>query len=332
MKKVIVIAEAGVNHNGNLKIAKKLINVAKKARADYVKFQIYKTENLISLNTKTAEYQKRNLGNKISQYEMLKKYELSKENVKKLIKHSKKKKIKFLCSVFDIQSYQNLNEMNIFDVKIPSGEINNIPLLKKISLKAKKVFLSTGMATINEIAEAIKIFKKKINKNLYVLHCHSDYPTKYKDVNLSVMSFLKKKFKINVGYSDHTLGNIVSISAASLGAKVIEKHFTLSKKMKGPDHKASLEPQELIGFIKEIRKVETILGNKIKKISVAEKKNKKLVRKSIVAQKLIKKGEKFTNLNIECKRPEGGLNPKYFNKVLGKKAKKEFLKDQKIYI
>ena len=332
MKKIIVIAEAGVNHNGNIKIAKKLINVAKKAKADYVKFQIYKTENLISLNTKTAEYQKRNLGNKISQYEMLKKYELSIEDIKKLIKYSKKKKIKFLCSVFDIKSYENLKKLNIFDIKIPSGEINNIPLLKKISVKAKKVFLSTGMATLGEISEAIKIFKKKIKSNLYVLHCHSDYPTKYSDVNLSVMSFLKKKFKVNVGYSDHTLGNIVGISAASLGAKVIEKHFTLSKKMKGPDHRASLEPHQLISFIAEIRKVETILGNEIKKISPAEKKNKKLVRKSIVATKLIKKGEKFTNSNIECKRPEGGLNPKYLSKILGRKAKKEFLKDQKIYL
>ena len=330
--KTIVIAEAGVNHNGDFNKAKKLIKIAAKAKADYVKFQFYKTENLVTKNSITANYQKKNFKKKISQYELLKKYELNEKKIQKLINVSKKYKIKFLSSVFDEESLEKLFSLKIFDIKIPSGELNNYPLIERIAKKAKKIFISTGMATLNEIAGALKILKKNkaIKKNLFLMHCHTDYPTKVEDVNLRVMPFLQKKFKVRIGYSDHSLNNSVGIAAVSLGAEVIEKHFTISKKLLGPDHKASLEPKELVEFINCVRDTELLLGSSIKKLSKNEKSNKKIVRKSIVAKTIIKKGQIFSNQNIICKRPEGGMPPKLWNTVIGKKAKKNFIKDQRI--
>lgn len=329
--KTIVIAEAGINHNGKIDLAKKLILAAKDAGADYVKFQIYKTENLIKIDTKMANYQKKNLGHTMSQYQMLKKFQLNYIDFKNLYEYSKKIKIKFLCSVFDDESLDYLFSLKIFDVKIPSGEINNFLLLKKISRFANKVFLSTGMANLNEIQKAISILQniKKKNK-LYVMHCHTEYPTNLKNVNLLFMPELKKKFKVKVGYSDHTTSSKVAIAAIALGAKVIEKHFTISKKLTGPDHKASVDVNELKRFVKEIRETEILLGKPKKIISRQEISNKFFVRKTIVASRFIKKGEKFTESNLACKRPEGGISPIFWKKVIGKKATKDFKKDQNI--
>ncbi len=332
--RTIFIAEAGVNHNGNINYAKKLIDLASRAKADYVKFQSYKVDNLIRKETKTANYQKKNIKKKITQYDLLKKYELNFNDHKKLIKYAKIKKIKFLSSVFDIESFEMLIKLKIFDIKIPSGEINNIPLIKNISKKAKRVFISTGMASIKEISNAVKILKKnkKLKNNIYLMHCHTGYPTELKDVNLLFMLSLKKKFKTNVGYSDHTKCNRVGIAAVALGAKVIEKHFTISKKLKGPDHSMSMEPNEIINFVKDIKSTQKLLGSYEKKITKVEISNKYYVRKSIVAKRFIQKGEKFSDSNLTCKRPEGGISPIYWNKIIGKKAKKNFLTNQNIYL
>ena len=323
MKKLhtIIIAEVGVNHNGSLKLAKKLIDAAKKCKADYVKFQIYKTQEIIKEKTSTAIYQKKNTRIK-NQFNLLKNLELTDNNVYELIKYCKKKKISFLSSPFDLQSVNLIFKYKIFDIKIASGEINNYILLKKISQKAKKVFLSTGMSNLKEVVSAINILTKNgtKKKNISVLHCHSDYPTELKDVNLLAMKHIEKKMKINIGYSDHTTGNETSISAVALGATVLEKHITLNKKMNGPDHKASMEPKEFEAFVKSIRKTEILLGKSVKKPTKKELKNKPLVRKSIVARKNIYKGEKFNEQNITCKRPEGGISAIQWQKVIGKKS------------
>ena len=328
--KTIIIAEIGVNHNGNVVLAKKLIDLAKKSGANYVKFQTFKAQNLVCKNTKAAEYQNRNLEKKDSQYNILKKLELSENDYKSLLKYSQKKKIKFLSSPFDLESLNLLYRLKIFDIKIASGEITHYIFLKKLAKFAKKIFLSTGMSTIEEVSKAINILIKNgmPKKDIVVLHCHTNYPTQLKEVNLLAMKSMKKKFKINVGYSDHTEGEETAIAAVALGAKVIEKHITLNKKLRGPDHKASMEPENFIKYVKAIRKTETLLGSKIKKPTKVELKIKKIVRKSIVAKKLIKKGEIFSHLNIICKRPEGGISSIYWDKVIGKKSKKNFRTDQ----
>lgn len=255
-------------------------------------------------------------------------------DILRLKKYAKIKKIKFLTSVFDLESFNKLIKNNIKEIKIPSGEINNIDLIEKISKSAKKVFISSGMANFSEISTAIKILKKnkKLNKNIYLMHCNTDYPTKLNDVNLKIMPILKKKYKVNIGYSDHTITNHVAIAAVALNARVIEKHFTLSRRLKGPDHKASLEPKELKVFVEDIRNTEILLGSKKKKLSARELLNKKFVRKSIVAKIPILKGEKLSEKNLICKRPEGGLAPKFLRKIIGEKAKKNFLKDDFISI
>ena len=332
--KIIIIAEIGVNHNGSIINAKKLIDLAKKAGANYVKFQSYKSNNLVCENTKISNYQLRNLNKKITQFDLLKKYELTENQHKEIIRYSKKKKINFLSSPFDTDSLSLLYRLNIFDIKIPSGEINNYILLKKIAQKAKKIFLSTGMSNINEIEQAIKILinngasKKKIT----VLHCHSDYPTKLSDVNLLAMLTIANRFKVKIGYSDHTLGKETGIAAAALGATVLEKHITLSKNMEGPDHRASMDPKEFIDYVNSIRKTETLLGSYVKKPSKSETLNKKFVRKSIVAKVNIKKGELFSEANIISKRPEGGASPLLWNNFINKKSKKKFLKDEFVFL
>lgn len=324
--RAIVIAEAGVNHNGQINLAKKLIDVAARAGADYVKFQTFDVDNLILKNTKTTIYQKENLRKNISQYSMLKKYQLTDADHKNLIKYSKKKKIKFLSTAFDEKSLNLLKKYNLDYIKIPSGEITNYPFLKKISKYKKKILISTGMATIQEIRQALKALGNK-KKNITILHCTSDYPANIDNLNLNFLKKLKK-FGYDVGYSDHSLSIITPSIAIALGCKVIEKHFTLSKNLKGPDHKASLEPQELSKMISFIRDTEKMLGSINKKITKSEHKTKMLVRKSLVAIKEIKKGEILSIKNITTKRPGIGISPFKINKFLGKKSSKNFNKGQ----
>ena len=328
--KIIIIAEAGGNHNGSIQKAYKLIDIAKNAGADYVKFQTFKAETLVSKNAPKAKYQKRNV-KKISHYEMIKKLEMSYSMHVKLLKYCKQKKIKFLSSPFCIDSFYLLKKFNLDFIKIPSGEITNLPLLRHIKKFNNDIILSTGMSNVNEINTAIKILKNK-NRKIILLHCNTEYPTPFEDINLNAMLSLKKQFKLDVGYSDHSLGIQVPIIAASLGAQVIEKHFTISKKMMGPDHAASLNPKELISMVKAIRSTETILGIKKKFVSKSEKKNILIARKSLFAARDIKKGEKFSLHNLVCLRPGSGISPMKIDKVCGLKAKKHFLKGQLIKI
>ena len=324
LKKITIIAEAGVNHNGNINYAKKLVLMAKKAGADYVKFQTFKTDNLVKKNAPLANYQK---NKKLkSQYELLKKLELSESQHKVIINFCKKNKIKFLSTPFDIESCKLLKKLGLKIIKISSGEINNLPLLIEISKFAKKVILSTGMSNLSEIKNAIKILTRKHlkNKDITVLHCTTSYPARYEDVNILAINYLKKKLKNSIGYSDHTLGNEAAIAAVTLGASVIEKHITINKSLTGPDHRASMELHELISFVKSVRNAEIILTGNNKKPTNLEKINKLFIRKSIVAKKSIKRGEKFTTENITTKRPEGGISPLYWEKVIGKTAIKNF--------
>jgi len=331
MSKTIFIAEAGVNHNGSVAIAKKLIDVAKKANADFIKFQIFNTDNLAIKKSPLAEYQKKNIKKNVTQYDMLKKLELSYNQHSILIKYCKKRKINYLASVFDIESLNFLRKKSS-SIKIPSGEITNYQLLKNIRKKKfLKIFLSTGASDINEVEKAIDILGKK---NLYLLHANSEYPTKsFQDINLNVIKTYQKKFNIDkVGYSDHTIYREVPIIAVALGAKVIEKHFTLSKKLKGPDHKASLSPKELIQTINDIKRSNLLLGSFKKKPSNSERKNIKIIRKSLIAKNSIKKNELFSDQNIIFKRPQSKNNSALYLKILGKKSKKTFKKDELIKI
>lgn len=332
MKKTIIIAEAGVNHNGSLELAYKLINEAKKSGADYVKFQSFKAERLVSKTAEKAEYQKKTTKRGETQYEMIKKLELSLENHLDLIKYCKKKNIKFLSSPFDLDSIDLLNELGLEIFKIPSGEIINLPFLRKIGLLGKKVILSTGMANLDEIQNALNILTEYGTKkeNITVLHCNTEYPTPFKDVNLKAMLTIKKTFNVKVGYSDHTKGIEVPIAAVALGAEIIEKHFTLDRNMEGPDHKASLEPSELKQMVESIRNIEKALGHGIKKVTKSEAKNLIIARKSIVAKKNIKKGEKFSEDNLAVKRPGTGMSPMRWYEVIGKIASKNFDTDDLI--
>ncbi len=330
INRVTIIAEAGGNHNGSIKKAYKLVDIAKQAGADYVKFQTFKAETLVSKNAPKAKYQKKNV-KKISHYELIKKLEMSYDMHLKLIKYCKKKKIKFLSSPFCIDSFNLLQKFNLDFIKIPSGEITNLPLLRHIKKFKTDIILSTGMSNLKEINYAIKVLKNN-NRKIILLHCNTEYPTPIEDINLNAMLNLKKKFKLDVGYSDHSLGIQVPIIAASLGAKVIEKHFTISKKMTGPDHIASLNPKELIAMVKGIRSTEIILGKKNKFVSKSEKKNILIARKSLFASRMIKKGEKFSLNNLICLRPGSGISPLKVDKVCGRKAKKSFLKGQLITI
>ena len=328
--KIIIIAEAGGNHNGSLKKAYKLVDIAKKAGADYVKFQTFKAETLVSKNAPKAKYQKKNV-KKISHYELIKKLEMSYDMHIKIIKYCKQKKIKFLSSPFCIDSFDLLRKFNLDFIKIPSGEITNLPLLRHIRKFNNDIILSTGMSNLNEIRKALKILKNKSRK-IILLHCNTEYPTPINDINLNAMRFLKKKFKLDVGYSDHSLGIQVPIIAASLGAKVIEKHFTISKKMVGPDHVASLNPKELISMVKAIRSTEIILGKNKKFVSKSERKNILIARKSLFAARDIEKGEKFSFNNLVCLRPGSGISPINIDKVCKHKAKKKILKGQLIKV
>lgn len=332
MKKTFIIAEAGVNHNGSVVIAKKLVDVAVAAGADAVKFQTYKTERLVSESAPKAEYQKRTTKTKETQFEMLKRLELSPDAHVKLLSYCKKKGIEFLSTPFDLESIDLLTSLKLKTFKIPSGEITNLPYLRKIGSFKKKVILSTGMADMGEIEDALNILEEAGTKriDITVLHANTEYPTPVKDVNLRAMVTIRDAFKVSVGYSDHTIGIEVPIAAVALGALVIEKHFTLDIGMEGPDHKASLEPNELMAMIKAIRNIEQALGDGIKSPSNSEVINIPIARKSIVAAEKIKKGEVLSEENLTVKRPGTGLSPMLWDKVIGRTAARDFKKDEEL--
>ena len=331
-KPLLIIAEIGVNHNGDIKLAKKLIDKAKDCGADFVKFQIYETTNMVTKNAPKAKYQINKKNSKETHYEMLKKYEVNSNFLKKISDYSKKKKINFLASVFDLNSLNILKKINPKYIKIPSGEITNLPLLEKIGKLNLKVIMSSGMSNMKELDNALKVLIKSgtFKKNIIILHCTTSYPTKFDDVNLNAMLKIKKKLNIEIGYSDHTKGIEVAIAAISLGAKVIEKHFTLNKRLNGPDHLSSLNPLEFKEMVKSIRNVENAFGSSLKKPTKIETQNSLIVRKSIFAQKNIKKGEKFSLENICIKRPGVGKSPMMWYKLIGKKSKKNYKADELI--
>ena len=333
--KTFIIAEAGVNHNGSLEIAKKMIEVAKECGADAVKFQTFKAENVISKFAPKAEYQKQTTGESESQLEMVKKLELYFQDFIELKNYCDKIGIIFMSTPFDFESIDFLNSIGMEIFKIPSGEITNLPYLEKIGRLNKKVVLSTGMADLGEIEDALDILIQSGTKkeNITVLHCNTEYPTPYEDVNLRAMLAIEEAFKVNVGYSDHTLGIEIPIAAVALGATVIEKHFTLDRTMEGPDHKASLEPKELKEMITAIRNVEKALGDGIKKPSKSELKNITVVRKHIIAKRDIRKGELFSKENLTVKRTgKEGVSPMRWYELIGKKSPREFQKDEMIEI
>lgn len=334
MERVIIIAEAGVNHNGSMENALRLIDIAANAGVDYIKFQTFKAENLVSVTAKKAEYQIQNTGNaEENQLQMLKKLELSEEQHEHLIAYCKEKNVKFFSTAFDLDSLKYLHSVGLDMVKIPSGEITNLPYLRKAASLFKKVILSTGMSTMREINDAMNVFLKAgiAKEDITILHCNTEYPTPMEDVNLKAMLHIQREFGTAVGYSDHTRGIEVPIAAVALGATVIEKHFTLDKMMEGPDHKASLEPNELKAMVSAIRNIEkTLSGNGEKAVSLSEQKNITIARKSIVAKTKIKQGEKFSEINITVKRPGTGISPMKWDEVVGCKAKRDFEPDELI--
>lgn len=333
-KSTIIIAEAGVNHNGDIANAFKLVDAAVDAGVDYVKFQTFKSQNLVSKFAVKAEYQIENTGKADeSQLEMLQKLELSHMQHEQLLVYCKQKNIKFFSTAFDLESLQYLKDIGLQMVKVPSGEITNLPYLRLAAKLFKKVIISTGMATMEEVKAAMNVFIDKglSKENITILHCNTEYPTPMEDVNLKAMLYIQKELGTDVGYSDHTLGIEVPIAAVAMGAKVIEKHFTLDKNMEGPDHRASLEPYELKAMVKAIRNVDAaISGVGIKEPSASEKKNIGVARKSIVAAKTIKIGEILTEDNITTKRPGKGISPMKWDEVIGKTAVKDFQEDELI--
>ena len=330
--RTFIIAEAGVNHNGSIKKALGLINAAVKVGADAVKFQTFKAENIITTRAPKAEYQKNLTSKKETQFQMLKKLELTHKMHLVCLAECKKKKIIFISSAFDVESLNYLKKFKLSYFKVPSGEITNIPYLEVLGKLRKKVFLSTGMSNIYEIKKAIKTLRTNGTKkdNITLMQCTSAYPAPYNEINLNTIATLRNSLKLNIGFSDHSIGVYASIAAVALGAKVIEKHLTLRKNLKGPDHRSSLDPSEFKFMVQGIRIVEKTLGDKIKKITKSEKKNICIVRKSIVALTKIKKNEKFSNLNITCKRPGTGISPLLFKKLIGKKSIKNFNKNDLI--
>ena len=331
--KTFVIAEAGVNHNGSLELAKKMIDAAVEAGADAVKFQTFKAEKVVSRYAPKAEYQKKTTVAGESQFEMIKKLELDAVTHQTLIDYSKTKNVRFISTPFDLDSIDLLNELGLEIFKIPSGEITNLPYLRKIGSLKKQTILSTGMADLGEIEDALGVLIKAgtVRENITVLHCNTEYPTPMQDVNLKAMQTIKAAFPgIHIGYSDHTPGIEVPIAAVALGARVIEKHFTLNKNMEGPDHKASVEPDELKSMVTAIRNIERAMGNGIKRPSPSEVKNKLIARKSLVATEPIKTGERFSADNITAKRPGTGISPMRWDEVLGQIAQKNYEKDQLI--
>ncbi len=334
MTKVFIIAEAGVNHNGSIEQAKKLIDVASESGADAVKFQTFTADKLVSKNAKKADYQKKATDADESQYEMLKKLELDRKSHRLLIDYCEEKKITFLSTPFDHESIDMLNTFGMTIFKIPSGEITNLPYLRHIGSLGKKIILSTGMSDLADVESALDVlFSSGANKEeITVLHATTEYPCPVNEVNLRAINTLETKFGVKVGYSDHTQGIEVAIAAVARGACVIEKHFTLDRSMEGPDHKSSLEPNELKSMVLAIRHIEQALGDGIKRPTKSEMNNIAIVRKSIVASRDIKSGEIFSSDSITVKRPGSGISPMKWDEVLGNVAKRDFLSDELIEV
>lgn len=333
MSRTLIIAEAGVNHNGSMNIAKQLIDVAAMAGVDYVKFQTFKAENLVSKTAQKAEYQKKNIGGSDnSQYAMLKSLELSEKQHFELIEYCNSKGVKFFSTAFDLDSIAFLASLDMPLWKVPSGEITNFPYLRAIGKTGKPVILSSGMANIQEIADAINVLVRFGTKreNITLLHCTTEYPAPKNEVNLSAIQTMRECFGLPVGYSDHTKGIEIAVAAVALGACVIEKHFTIDRNMEGPDHAASLEPNELKQMVDYIRNVESSIGNGIKEPALSEVKNISIARKSIVASRDIKAGEQFTDECLTAKRPAGGISPMKWECVVGQTAKRDFNQDEPI--
>jgi len=332
--KTTIIAEAGVNHNGDMTIAKKLIKVAAESGADFVKFQTFDSNLVVTSSAKQADYQTKNTGINESQYDMLKKLELSQENHFELLECCKINKINMLSTAFDIPSIKFLQKLNFKLIKIPSGEITNLPYLRLVGSYGKPIILSTGMCSLSEIEQALNVLEVSGTslEKITLLHCTSDYPAPFKDVNLKALKTLRQAFNLNVGYSDHTSGIEISLAAVALGAKVIEKHFTIDKDLPGPDHRASILPHELNSLVSSIRNIELALGDGIKKITDSEKKNLDIVRRSLVANCSIKKGEIYSSNNISVKRPGTGLSPMKYDEIIGKAAIRDFDADELIEI
>ncbi|SHI96161.1 N-acetylneuraminate synthase [Anaerovibrio lipolyticus DSM 3074] len=330
MKKVCIIAEAGVNHNGDIIIAKKMVDVAKMAGVDYIKFQTFVPEKLVSRYAEKANYQKETTDAAESQLDMLRKLSLSEDEFVSLKQYCDEVGIGFISTPFDLESIDFLEKLEMDFWKIPSGEITNLPYLEKIARTGRNVILSTGMSDVQEIKDAVRILENNGSPEIVLLHCNTQYPTPFEDVNLSAMETMAKSTGKVVGYSDHTKGIEVPIAAVALGATVIEKHFTLDKNMEGPDHKASLEPDELTQMVSAIRHIGKAIGNGIKEATTSEKGNKAIARKSIVAACRIAKGEIFSEKNITTKRPGNGISPMRWHEVIGKAAPKDFSEDELI--
>jgi N,N'-diacetyllegionaminate synthase len=332
MHNILIIAEAGVNHNGDITLAEKLIDAAAQAGADVVKFQTFTADKIVTKTAAMADYQIKNTENSDSQYEMLKKLELSADDHVRLINYCKMKKIQFCSTAFDSESIDFLKTLSLPFWKIPSGEITNLPYLRKIGSFNESIILSTGMSYLYEVGQALDILQKagtSLDK-ITVLHCNTDYPTHFGDVNLKAMLTVQDAFKVKIGYSDHTPGIEVPIAAAAMGASVIEKHFTLDKNLPGPDHQASLEPDELRAMIRSIRNIEKALGDGVKRPSGSEYKNISVARKSLVAAREIKAGEVFTENNLTVKRPGTGITPLLWDTFIGRKADKSYGEDELI--
>jgi len=330
--KVIVIAEAGVNHNGSLETAKQLVDVASEAGADMVKFQTFSADRLVTISANKAEYQNQTTDASESQHSMIQKLELSREMHEDIIAYCKKCKIEFFSTGFDTQSIDMLVDLGLEQFKIPSGEITNLPYLRHIGKFGKPVILSTGMANLGEIESALVVLEISgtPRSQITVLHCNTEYPTPMEDVNLRAMIGIKEAFGVAVGYSDHTLGTEVSVAAVAMGATVIEKHFTLDRNLPGPDHKASLEPEELKAMVQAIRNIEKALGDGIKRPSASETKNIPIARKSLVAATAIRNGDSFTEANLVVKRPGTGISPMRWDEILGRSAIRDFKADELI--
>jgi len=319
-----IIAEAGVNHNGDINLAKRLIDVAKEAGADAVKFQTFKAEEVVTQSAEKAEYQKETTGAEESQFQMIKKLELTEEDFEELFAYALERGIIFLSSPFDRGSVDLLDGLGLPAFKIPSGEITNFPLLKRIAQKRKPIILSTGMSTLGEIEEALEVIRKEGAEEIALLHCISSYPAKVEDMNLRAMEALRYAFDLPVGLSDHTLGISIPIAAVALGATIIEKHFTPSRQMTGPDHKASLEPGELKYLVECIRNVRVALGDGIKRPSSCEVPNISVTRRSVFAAIDIPAGTNVSEQMLKCKRPGTGISPRYYDQIIGRRAKKDF--------
>lgn len=330
MNKVLIIAEAGVNHNGDIKIAKKMIDAAVVCGVDIIKFQTVKVEALVTRNAEQADYQINNTKNRESQMEMLKKITMPYHDFDEIYEYCRYKGVQFLSTPFDLESVEFLKKYKMPFWKIPSGEITNYPYLVAIAKTGKNIVMSTGMSDLVEIEEALEVLRNNGCGDISLLQCNTEYPTPMEDANLLAMSTLRKKFHVRVGYSDHTEGIEAAIAAVAMGACIIEKHFTLDRNMVGPDHKASLEVQELARLVTTIRNVEKAIGDGVKKPSESEKKNIKIARKSIVAKRDIRKGEIFTEENITTKRPGNGISAIKWNEIIGNYAERDFCEDELI--